>query len=55
MTLIPLHVTGGAIGILSGLIALYALKGAQLQRTSGTAATELPAAILASPHPEQSE
>ena len=28
MTLIRLHVTGGAIGIVSGLVALYALKGA---------------------------
>jgi uncharacterized membrane protein len=36
MTLVPLHVTGGAIAILSGLVALYALKGAQLHRTSGT-------------------
>ncbi len=36
MTLIPLHVTGGAIGIVSGLVALYALKGAQLHRKSGT-------------------
>lgn len=36
MTLIPLHVTGGAIGIVAGLAALYALKGAQLHRKSGT-------------------
>jgi uncharacterized membrane protein len=36
MTLIPLHVIGGAIGVLSGLVALYALKGAQLHRKSGT-------------------
>jgi hypothetical protein len=36
MTLIPLHVTGGVIGIVSGLVALYALKGARLHRKSGT-------------------
>jgi uncharacterized membrane protein len=36
MTLIPIHVTGGAIAIVSGLIALYALKGARLHRKSGT-------------------
>ena len=36
MTLIPLHVTGGVTGILSGLVALYALKGARLHRKSGT-------------------
>jgi uncharacterized membrane protein len=36
MTLLPLHVTGGAIAIVSGFVALYALKGAQLHRKSGT-------------------
>ena len=36
MTLIPIHVMGGTIAILSGLVALYALKGAQLHRKSGT-------------------
>jgi uncharacterized membrane protein len=34
-TLIPLHVTGGVIAIISGLLALYALKGAGLHRRSG--------------------
>lgn len=36
MTLIPFHVTGGAIAIVSGLVALYAIKGRQLHRKSGT-------------------
>jgi uncharacterized membrane protein len=36
MTLIPLHVIAGTIAILSGFGALYALKGAQLHRKSGT-------------------
>lgn len=36
MTLIPLHVIGGTIAIVSGFVALYALKGAQLHRKSGT-------------------
>jgi uncharacterized membrane protein len=36
MTLIPVHVTAGAIAIVSGLVALYALKGKQLHRKSGT-------------------
>jgi uncharacterized membrane protein len=36
MTLLPLHVIGGAIAIVSGFVALYALKGAQLHRKSGT-------------------
>jgi hypothetical protein len=36
MTLIPLHIVGGAIAILSGFVALYALKGALLHRKSGT-------------------
>ena len=35
MTLLPLHVLGGAIGIVSGLLALYAVKGARLHRKSG--------------------
>ena len=34
MTL-PLHVLAGAIGILSGAVALYAVKGAVLHRKSG--------------------
>jgi hypothetical protein len=36
MTLIPLHVIGGAIGLVSGLLALFAFKGAGLHRKSGT-------------------
>jgi uncharacterized membrane protein len=36
MTLIPLHVLGGAIAIVSGFAALFALKGARLHRKSGT-------------------
>jgi hypothetical protein len=36
MTLMPLHVIGGAIGLVSGLLALFALKGAGLHRKSGT-------------------
>jgi uncharacterized membrane protein len=36
MTLIPLHVIGGATAIVCGFVALYALKGARLHRTSGT-------------------
>jgi uncharacterized membrane protein len=36
MTLIPLHVLGGAIAIVSGFVALFALKGARLHRKSGT-------------------
>lgn len=33
--LIPLHVVAGTIAILSGLVGLYALKGATLHRKSG--------------------
>jgi len=36
MTLIPLHVLGGVTAVVSGFIALYALKGAALHRKSGT-------------------
>ena len=35
MRLVPVHIVGGAIGIASGFIALYALKGATLHRKSG--------------------
>jgi len=35
MTLLPVHVAGGAIGVLSGLFALYVLKGGTLHRKSG--------------------
>ena len=35
MTLTPVHVLGGAIGVVSGLVALYALKGGPLHRRSG--------------------
>ena len=36
MTLIPLHVLAGAIAVLSGFLALFALKGLRLHRRSGT-------------------
>jgi uncharacterized membrane protein len=36
MTLVPLHIIGGAIAIASGFVALYALKGGPLHRKSGT-------------------
>jgi hypothetical protein len=36
MTLVPLHIVAGVIGLVSGYIALYALKGAKLHRKSGT-------------------
>ena len=36
VTLIPVHVIGGTIAMLSGFVALYALKGARLHRKSGT-------------------
>ena len=36
MTLTPFHVIGGAIGAVSGLVALYTLKGGPLHRRSGT-------------------
>ena len=35
MTLLPIHIIGGAIGIVSGFVALYAVKGATLHRKSG--------------------
>jgi len=35
VTLLPLHVAGGVIGILSGFIALFVLKGGTLHRKSG--------------------
>ena len=35
MTLLPIHIIAGAIGIVSGAVALYALKGATLHRKSG--------------------
>jgi len=36
MTVLPLHIAAGALGILSGALALYAAKGAALHRKSGT-------------------
>jgi uncharacterized membrane protein len=36
LILLPLHVAGGILGILSGLVALYVLKGSTLHRKSGT-------------------
>lgn len=35
MTLVPLHIAAGAIGLASGYVALLALKGAKLHRRSG--------------------
>ncbi|PYS53188.1 MAG: hypothetical protein DMF68_00235 [Acidobacteria bacterium] len=35
MTLLPIHIIAGAIGIVSGAVALCALKGATLHRKSG--------------------
>ena len=34
--LLPFHVAGGVLAVLSGFVALYALKGARLHRRSGT-------------------
>lgn len=36
MTLLPLHIIAGSIALVSGYIALFALKGAKLHRMSGT-------------------
>ena len=36
MVLLPFHIVAGALGILSGTLALYAVKGAGLHRKSGT-------------------
>lgn len=36
MTLVPFHVTAGAVAVVAGLIALYVLKGGTLHRRSGT-------------------
>ena len=36
MTVLPVHIVAGALGILSGALALYAVKGAGLHRSSGT-------------------
>jgi uncharacterized membrane protein len=36
MSLIPIHVIGGVLAILSGFVALFVLKGARLHRKSGT-------------------
>ncbi len=36
MTLVPVHVLAAAIGLVSGFIALYAIKGGTLHRKSGT-------------------
>ena len=35
MTIVPLHIAGGAIAIVAGGIALYAAKGGKLHRKSG--------------------
>ena len=34
-TLLPVHITAGAVGIIAGFLALYAVKGASLHRKSG--------------------
>jgi uncharacterized membrane protein len=36
MMLLPFHVVGGAVAIVSGLVALYAAKGSRVHRRSGT-------------------
>ena len=36
MVLLPLHIAGGAVGIVTGFIALHASKGSPLHRRSGT-------------------
>jgi uncharacterized membrane protein len=33
--LLPIHIIGGTVGIVSGFVALFALKGARLHRKSG--------------------
>jgi uncharacterized membrane protein len=35
MTLLPIHILAGLIGLVSGAVALYAAKGAKLHRKSG--------------------
>lgn len=35
MTLLPIHIAAGAIGLVSGYVALYAAKGGTLHRNSG--------------------
>lgn len=35
MTLLPIHIAAGAVGMVSGAVALYALKGGKLHRKSG--------------------
>lgn len=35
MTLLPIHIAAGAVGIVAGFVALFALKGATLHRKSG--------------------
>ena len=36
MMLLPFHGLGGALAIVSGLLALYAVKGSRVHRRSGT-------------------
>jgi hypothetical protein len=36
LVLLPIHVAGGTIAIVSGLLALYAFKGGKLHRKSGS-------------------
>ena len=35
MTLLPIHIIAGAIGLVAGAVALSAVKGATLHRKSG--------------------
>lgn len=35
MTLLPIHIAAGAVGIVSGAVALYSLKGGKVHRKSG--------------------
>jgi hypothetical protein len=46
MTLLPIHITAGALGIVSGFVALFALKGARLHRKSGVLKDGYPAMLF---------
>jgi uncharacterized membrane protein len=35
MVLLPIHIIGGLLGIVSGFVAIFAFKGAKLHRKSG--------------------
>ena len=57
MMLVPLHVLAGAVAILAGYVALFALKGAKIHRKSGTIfvgsmlVMSLSGAVMAIGHP----